>query len=440
MRENARVVAAARERPIRLVVGDGNLARNRLTVLLRLLLALPHLVWLALWGVAVFVVAVVLWLAVVVNGTPPTGLHDFVAGYLRYATHVGAYLYLAADAYPSFRGRPGYAVDLEIDPPRRQSRWSAFFRLLLALPALALAAVLGGGLASGSSGTSWRAASGEYGAGGGAVTLLGVAAVAALLLWFVALARGRAARGLRDLVAYALGYAAQAAGYLLLLTDRYPTSDPALAEAFSELPEHPIRIAVEDDLRRSRLTILFRLLLALPHVVWLVLWTLAVAVAAVATWVVALVTGRTPAWARRFFAAYVRYHAHVNGFVYLVGRRFPGFTGRAGSYEVDLEIDTTGQQSRWTVLLRLLLALPALLLTAALSGVLLVIGVLAWFYGLATGRMPSGLRDLGAVCIRYAGQTYAYLLVLTDRYPYAAPVLRSREPERAATATAEALS
>jgi hypothetical protein len=79
-------------------------------------------------------------------------------------------------------------------------------------------------------------------------------------------------------------------------------------------------------------------------------------------------------------------------------------------------------------------------LTAALSGVLVVIAVLAWFYGLATGRMPSGLRDLGAACIRYAGQTYAYLLFLTDRYPYAAPVLHSCEPERGATATAEALS
>jgi hypothetical protein len=31
--------------------------------------------------------------------------------------------------------------------------------------------------------------------------------------------------------------------------------------------EHPIRLVVSDDLRRSRLTVFFRALLALPHMV-----------------------------------------------------------------------------------------------------------------------------------------------------------------------------
>jgi hypothetical protein len=37
----------------------------------------------------------------------------------------------------------------------------------------------------------------------------------------------------------------------------------------------PARITVDDDLRRSRLTVFFRLLLALPHIVWLYLWSFA---------------------------------------------------------------------------------------------------------------------------------------------------------------------
>jgi hypothetical protein len=45
--------------------------------------------------------------------------------------------------------------------------------------------------------------------------------------------------------------------------------------------------------------------------------------------------------------------------------------------------------------------------------------------------MPEGLRNLGAISIRYGEQTSAYLLLLTDRYPYAAPVLQGR-PEPAA--------
>jgi Domain of unknown function (DUF4389) len=418
------------QRPIRLVVSD-DLGRRRLTVVFRLILAIPHLIWVTLWGIAAFVVSFVLWLAVLINGQAPTGLHDFVAGYLRYATHVGGYLFLAASPYPGFRGRPGYPIDLEIDPPVRQSRWTGFFRLLLALPALVLAAVLGGGLATGSFGGSAGGASSDSEAAtawSSTASFTGVAAAAAFLAWFAILARGRAPRGLRDLVAYALGYSAQAAGYLFLLTGRYPTSDPALAEAYAELPEHPVRMVVDDDLGRPRLTVFFRLLLAIPHFVWLVLWTIAVFFAAIAAWFVALVTGRVPTGLHRFFAAYVRYSTHVLAFVYLVGRRFPGFTGRAGSYGIDLEIAPPERQNRWKTLFRIFLAIPALILSSALDGVALVVAFFAWWFAIVTGRVPEGLRNLGAACLRYSAQSVAYVLLVTERYPYSAPVLEGKRP------------
>ncbi len=414
------------ERPIRLVVRDDDLRRSRLTVFFRLLLAIPHLVWLTLWGIAAFVVAFILWLAVLIEGKAPEILHDFVAGYVRYATHVGAYVFLAANPYPGFRGAPGYAVDLEIDPPQRQSRWTGFFRLLLALPPLLLAAALGGGFYWGSTSSSWGSAGGEEEALWSGFSLAGVAAVAAFLAWFVALVLGRAPRGLRDLIAYAMSYGAQTSGYLLLLTGTYPSSDPALAEPFADLPEHPVRIVVTDELERSRLTVFFRLFLAIPHFVWLALWSVAAFFAAIAAWVVALLIGRVPTVLHRFLAAYVRYATHVFAYVYLVGRKFPGFTGRAGSYGVDVEIDPPTRQSRWKTFFRLFLAIPALIIEGALGGVLLVVAFLSWWYALVRGRMPEGLRNLGASCLRYNAQTSAYLFLVTGRYPYASPVLEGR--------------
>ncbi|HXF97652.1 MAG TPA: DUF4389 domain-containing protein [Gaiellaceae bacterium] len=416
---------ASSQRPIRLVVRD-DLRRRRLTVLLRLPLALPLLVWLVLRGIAALAASVVLWAAVLAHGQAPSALHGFLAGFVRYGTQVGAYLFLAADPYPWFRCQQGYPVDVEIDPPARQGRWSAGFRLLLALPALVLAAALGSGFSANSPGTR----AGEDGGGWWSLASGGAASAAAVLTWFASLALGRAPRGLRDLVAYALGYGAQAYGYLLLLTDRYPSADPALAERYAELPAHPVRIRVEDDLGRPRLAVLFRLLLALPHLVWLALWALAALPAAVAAWAAALFTGRVPEPLHRFLAAFVRYSVHVFAFLYVVGRRFPGFTGRP-RYGIDAEIDPPRRQRRWRTLVRLLLALPALLVNAALAGVLLVVGVLGWWYALVAGRMPEGLRNLGAACLRYDAQTTAYLALLTDRYPYAAPVLREREPEAA---------
>ena len=144
-------MASLEERPIRLVVRD-DLQRSRLTVFFRLLLAIPLFVWVTLRGIAAFVVAFVNWLAVLVQREVPPSLHEFVANYVRYATQVSAYVFLAANPYPWFRCQSDYPVDVEIDPPVQQGRWGGFFRLLLAIPALVIASVLGGGFTTGSSG------------------------------------------------------------------------------------------------------------------------------------------------------------------------------------------------------------------------------------------------------------------------------------------------
>jgi len=427
------VAASPHERPIRLVVRDDSLERSRLTVFFRLILAIPLFIWLVVWGIGAFAVAFVLWLAVLINREAPRNLHDFVAAYLRFSTHFGAYLFLAANPYPWFRGRPGYPVDLEIAPPEQQGRWGGFFRLILALPALLLATSLGGGVSSGSPSSASSASGNEDAVYYYAATTGGVAVAVAFLAWWVILVRGRAPRGFRDLATYALGYGAQATGYLLLLTPRYPNSDPKLAEEYSELPEHPIRIEVEGGLEHSRLTVFFRLLLAIPHFIWLFLWGIVVWFAVVIAWFVALVVGRVPSALHRFISAYIRYSTHVFAYVYLVGRRFPGFTGKAGTYEIDIVFSADPRQNRWKTLFRFFLAIPAFIVGGALSGVLLVIALLGWWYTLVTGHMPEGLRNLGASCLRYEAQTYAYAMLVTDRYPYGAPVLRGKpEPQQLA--------
>ena len=403
--------------------------RTRLTVFFRLLLAIPHLLWLLLWSVAAFAVSFVVWLAVLFERRAPRTLHNFLASYVRYATHLSAYLAFAANPYPSFTGQPGYPVDVEIDPPATQGRWGAGFRLLLAVPALLLASVLGGGVEGAVSSVPTAGDSSGPGSFGYGVGIGGVVGAVALLGWFACLAKSRMPRGMRDLAAYAIFYAAQTYAYLLLLTPRYPSADPALLHP-AELPEHPVRITVTDSLQRSRLTVFFRLLLALPHLVWVTLWTIVVLPVSFLAWVAAIVTGRVPAPLRRFLAAYVRYLAHLDAFLYLVGGPFPGFTGTPGSYPIDVSVEPADRQSRASVLFRAFLALPAFLIAGAYGGVLLVVAVLGWFAGVFTGRMPSGLRDLGCVALRYVVQTYAYIFLVTDRYPYSAPFLHGDEHDR----------
>lgn len=392
--------------PIRLVLSD-DLERSRLTVFFRLLLAIPHAIWLSLWTFAALVVGVAAWALTMARGTLPQPLHDFYVQYARYTAHVYAYVHLAANPFPGFTGRPGYPVDVEVDPPARQRRATVAFRAVLALPALVVASALAGfGVSGGgSTGTSVDAS---------------VIVTAAFLGWFACLALARMPRGLRNVGAYAIRYVVQTVGYLLFLTDRYPDSRPAL-DLPATAPEHPVALAVADDLRRSRLTVFFRALLVVPHLVWLVLWSLAALVAAVVNWATALATGRPAAVLHRFLSAYLRYSTHVGAFLFLVANPFPGFAGAAGSYPVDLVVGPPAAQRRWATGLRALLAVPGLLLAGALGSALYAAAFLGWFASLAVGRMPRGLRDLGAYALRYSAQTTAYLVVVTGRYPYGGP-------------------
>jgi len=198
--EHAEPVTEHARHPIRLVVTD-DLQRNRLTVFFRLILAIPHLIWLTVWGIVAALAAIANWFATLLNGQSPEGLHDFLATYLRYQTHVYAYILLVADPFPGFGGKPGYPIDIEVDPPQPQNRWTVAFRVILAIPAFIVSGILG------------------Y-----------LNRALAVFSWFIALVMGSVPEGLRNFAALALRYEQQTAAYALLLTGRYPSFNVSVSE------------------------------------------------------------------------------------------------------------------------------------------------------------------------------------------------------------------
>lgn len=402
-----------------------DLQRSRLTVLFRLLLAIPHLIWLLLWTIATVVAVIVNWFATLFAGRSPAALHRFLAAYLRYWTHVGAYLGLAANPYPGFTGGDAYPIDLEIDGPAPQRRLVTLFRIVLAIPALLFVGTFAAGGGSASRGQNGSVAWTESG---------GIAWTVAILAWFAILAVARMPFGFRNLQAYGLRYIAQTMAYFFLVTDRYPNLDPA--DPPSTGPSHPVRLAVTDDLRRSRLTVFFRLLLALPHLVWLLLWGIAALVALIAMWFATVFRiDRADAWLStppqglfRFVAAYLRYSYHVQAFVALTANPFPGFTGAAGSYPVDAELPGPEPQKRLVTLFRLPLSWPAFAVSGSLYALAFFAALFGWFVALFLGRMPRSLRDAQAYVLRYGLQASAYFWLVTDRYPFSGPALGEPEP------------
>jgi hypothetical protein len=77
--------------------------RDRLTIALRIVLAIPHFIVLAILVLIWWVTTVIAWFVIVIAGEYPAGLHSFGVGVLRWFIRVEAYLLLLVDDYPPFQ-------------------------------------------------------------------------------------------------------------------------------------------------------------------------------------------------------------------------------------------------------------------------------------------------------------------------------------------------
>ena len=190
-----------------------------------------------------------------------------------------------------------------------------------------------------------------------------------------------------------------------------------MTETAATADRHPIGLIVDDDLRRNRLTVFFRLLLVIPQLIWLYFFGIVAAFALFFAWIVALFTGRVPEALHNLLARYQRLTTHVAAYTLLIADPWPPFGGSPGTYPVDLRVDDAAQQSRLTVFFRGLLAIPVLVLAYVFRIVNTLIALLGWFYSLIFGRMHEGMRDLSAWMLQFEMQAYCYLFLLTGRYP-----------------------
>ncbi|MCU1430314.1 MAG: hypothetical protein JWL83_4314 [Actinomycetia bacterium] len=76
--------------------------RNRLTVAFRVILAIPHLIALALLFIAAVVVELIAFFAVLFTGRWPEGMRTFVLNVNRWYLRFQTYLFLLTDEYPPF--------------------------------------------------------------------------------------------------------------------------------------------------------------------------------------------------------------------------------------------------------------------------------------------------------------------------------------------------
>lgn len=207
-----------------------------------------------------------------------------------------------------------YPVDVEVASTlHHRNRVTALFRPVLALPHLLL---VGGPLGFAFSFT-WRG-DGDFRLGGVTGALGALAAVAALITWFAIVFTGRAPAGLLDLVRLYLRWRVRAVSYMALLRDEYPPFGDAPYPA--ELRLTPV------SSERDRLTVAFRPLLVIPHL--LIVWALGVVwlFTSIIAWLSVLFTGNYPEPLYHFAIGVLRWSTRVEAYLLLLDDAYPPFS------------------------------------------------------------------------------------------------------------------
>jgi len=86
------------------------------SALVRILLAIPHAIVLALVGIAFVIVWVIAGVSILMNGTAPDWSLDFIRGYLRWNARLLAYMASLVEEYPPFSFSNGAPLP-EAAPP-----------------------------------------------------------------------------------------------------------------------------------------------------------------------------------------------------------------------------------------------------------------------------------------------------------------------------------
>jgi hypothetical protein len=92
------------------------------------------------------------------------------------------------------------------------------------------------------------------------------------------------------------------------------------------MENYPIKLEIERPERLSRLSTLFRPILAIPQLIVLYFLALAAWVILLVAWVAVVITGRYPVGMFDFIAGYLRWSTRVSGYLFLLTDKHPPFS------------------------------------------------------------------------------------------------------------------
>jgi hypothetical protein len=197
-------------------------------------------------------------------------------------------------SYPE--GPPPYPATLTFDAPEAIANWRPLVQWFLVIPHIFVLYVL-----------------------------QLVSQVLAVISWFVILFTGKLPDGFANMQALFVRYSLRTYTYMLFLREEYPPF------TFETTPADPgsdprIRVDVQPELEdRNRLTVGFRIILAIPQLIVIAVLWLAASVVTLIAFFAVLFTGRWPTGMRDFVMNVFKWWLRVEAYVLLLTDEYPPF-------------------------------------------------------------------------------------------------------------------
>ena len=202
---------------------------------------------------------------------------------------------------------------------------------------------------------------------------------------------------------------------------------------------YPATLSARLDEPLSRWKWIVKWILAIPHYIVLIFLVIAFIVMTIVAWFAILFNGRYPRGIFDFNVGVLRWAWRVQAYTFgtLSTDRYPPFSlERESDYPAVLDVAYPAQLSRGLIFVKLLLALPHLIIVGILagggtyfietngwhvggpwSGLIGLLALIAGFALLFTERYPRGLFDLTVGLNRWLLRVIAYVALMTDEYP-----------------------
>jgi len=221
-----------------------------------------------------------------------------------------------------------------------------------------------------------------------------------------------------------------------------------MAESPGQSASYPVVYSVEPKLHdRNRLTTLFRIILAIPHLIlvggpgfafgcagwiwgpgwhghgeWGFRWGssgvlgVVAGVMAIIAWFAILFASTHPRGLWDFVRFFMSWRARVVSYTALLRDEYPPFGD--GDYPVTYEIAYPDvPRNKWSVGLRVFYVIPHVIVLFFIGIAWFITAVIAWFAILFTGSYPEGLYQFAVGYLRWSLRMESYLLLLRDEYP-----------------------